>query len=294
MRMKKREALQGLLCVLPVLFLLLLIRGYPLADTFIKSFTKWDGFNKPDFVGFSNYINMFQSSDFLLSLSNNFIFLLHIPVKIVIAMIFAFSLYEKAPGWKIFRNISFIPQVISATIIGYLFCILFGFQGPINNILSGIGLDFLAIDWLGERWTSIAVIFICITWHGIGYLSLIILGGLSSVPDSVFEAARIDGANYWQRLFHIVIPMLVRTVEYIVIMNITWIFTGLFSFIFTITRGGPGYDTSTIDYLIYNKAFVTGNQMGMASAMAVVLLAVVLVITVLQLKASDKMDDWSG
>jgi multiple sugar transport system permease protein len=292
-RMKRQEALQGLLCVIPVLLILLLIRGYPIIDTIEKSFTNWDGFSKTQFIGLNNYINMLKSKEFWVALSNNFIFLLHIPIKIILAMIFALLLYEETPLSKIFRNISFVPQLISTTIIGYLFCILFDFQGPINDCLKALGLGSLAIDWMGQRWSSMIVISICLIWTGVGYLSLIILGGLSSVDNSVFEAARIDGANYWQRLFHIVIPLLGRTIEYMIIMNVTWVFTGLFPLIFTMTRGGPGYDTSTIDYLIYQKAFVLGNQMGQASTLAVILTIVILVITIVQMKTSDKIDDWS-
>lgn len=291
--MKKRtESIQGWLCVLPVLAVILVIRGYPIVDTVVKSFTKWDGFSTPQFIGLSNYLYILKNREFQVSLVNNLVFLLHIPVKILLSMIFALAIYEAVPGHKLYRNLSYVPQVISPTIIGYLFCILFGFNGPINEVLRGAGLESLALDWMGSRWSAVAVIFIVLTWHGIGYLALLILGGLASIPDSVFEAARLDGANYWQRLVYVVMPLLARTLEFILIMNITWVFTGLFPFIFAMTRGGPGYDTSTIDYVIYNKAFVTGTQMGLASAMAVILVAIVLTVTVLQLRASDKREDW--
>lgn len=292
MKKRKREALQGILCVLPVVIIVLLIKGYPMVDTVIKSFTKWDGLSEPVFIGWKNYLYILKNDEFKVALQNNFLFLLHIPVKIFIALVFALAIYERNPGYRFFRSVAYIPQVISMTIIGYLFYILFSYNGPVNTLLSNIGLENLTRDWFGTRGSAIFVVSIALTWHGIGYLALLILGGLSSIPETVFEAARLDGANYWQRLFQIILPLLARTMEYVLIVNITWAFTGLFSIIHSMTGGGPGYDTSTLDYLIYNKAFGSGTQMGLASAMAVILVLIVLVITILQLRASDKREDW--
>ena len=227
-------------------------------------------------------------------LRNNIILILHIPVKVFFALMFSLLLYEKTWGWRIFRRISFLPGIISAVIIGYLFRVMFGFNGPINLLLRAAGLDILAVEWLGNGITAIVVIIICLIWQGIGWQSLLILGGLSAVPPSIFEAAEIDGAGYWRRLIHIVLPMLVRIFEYTFIMNIMWVFTGLFPYIFSLTNGGPGYETTTLDYMIYIKAFVSGNQLGSACALAVILLVIIMSFTKLQMKLADRADDWSG
>lgn len=108
----------------------------------------------------------------------------------------------------------------------------------------------------------------------------------------VIEAAKIDGAGYWQRLFRVVIPMQIRSIEYSIVISIIWVFSGLYSFIYTITGGGPGYDTTTMDYMVYIKAFKSHGQMGMACACAVLLLAVVLVLVYFQRKLTDKVSDW--
>ncbi len=118
------------------------------------------------------------------------------------------------------------------------------------------------------------------------------MGGLSSITPSIFEAASIDGAGYWQKLFLITIPMLARTIEYSLVISIIWVMTGLFPFIFTMTNGGPGYGTTTIDYMIYLKSFRMSSEMGYASALAVILTVIVLVLTVLEMKLSNKVTDW--
>lgn len=291
---KTLKAFQAVLCVTPVILIILLIRAYPIVESLSKSLTSWDGLSPARWVGFDNFISIFGDREFWVSLSNNLLLLLHIPLKLLAGLIFALLLYEEVVGWKIFRSISFFPQVVSAAIIGYLFSILFSYEGPINLILRAAGLESFAIEWMGERASGILVMVICLIWQGIGYQALLITGGLSSISPSLFEAARIEGANYWQRLFKIVLPMLIRVVEYLFVMNVAWVFTGLFPFVFSLTKGGPGYSTSTIDFMIYTKAFIQGNNYGIPCALSVILLIIVLAFTVVQMNAANKVDDWSG
>ena len=133
------------------------------------------------------------------------------------------------------------------------------------------------------------VIILCLVWQSLGWQTLLILGGLSSLNPSVLETAKIDGAGYWKRMFKIIIPMLSNVVLYSSIVSVMWIFTGIFPFIYTLTQGGPGYETTTIDYMVYLKAFISGNQLGSACATAVVLLVIVMLLTVVQLKINDKV-----
>ena len=102
----------------------------------------------------------------------------------------------------------------------------------------------------------------------------------------------MDGANYWQRLFKVIIPLQARTIEYSIVVSIIWVFSGLYTFIYTITGGGPGYSTTTLDYMVYLKAFTTTGKLGLACAYAVVLLGIVLVLVAIQRKMMDKVSDW--
>jgi ABC-type sugar transport system permease subunit len=171
--------------------------------------------------------------------------------------------------------------------------VFFGYNGPLNAALRMMGLDVLAVEWLGKSVTGLMVIVLCMVWINIGWQGMLFLGGMCAIPTSVYEAARLDGAGYWTRLFKITLPMLLRTVEYSCIMSVLWCFTGLFSLIFSITKGGPGYETTTVDYMIYLKAFKGGSEFGYASAIAVILMVIVGVATMIQMHMTNKADDWS-
>jgi multiple sugar transport system permease protein len=261
------ENRQGWLAVLLPLVLIAVFDGYPMIKGIYESFTNWDGLFKNDFIGFRNYVKILTDSDFWKMLSNNFILLLFLPLQILIGLIVAVLLYEEIPGWRFYQSCYYLPQVTSALSIGYLFAILFGMDGPINSILKSIGLGNLAVNWLGSRGTALAVIMICMIWINIGWQGMLFLGGMSQIPTEVYEAAWLDGAGYWARLFKITLPMLVHTVEYSSIMSVIWCFTGLFSLIASITNGGPGYDTTTVDYMIYIKAFQGTSKFGYACAL---------------------------
>lgn len=291
--LRKAENIQGWLSVLPVILIILAIRGYPMLVGILKSFTNWDGLFRSDFIGLQNYINILGGSQFWMLLKNNLILLLYLPVQLLLGLIVAVLLYEEVFGWRFFRSCYYLPQVLSSLSIGYLFVVFFGLDGPLNQALRLIGLDSLAVNWLGKSSTGLLVIIICMVWINIGWQGMLFLGGMASIPPSVYEAARLDGAGYWTRLFKITLPMLLRTLEYSCVMSVLWCFTGLFNLIFSITKGGPGYETTTVDYMIYLKAFKGGSEFGYASAIAVILMLIVLVVTIVQLKLTDKADDWS-
>lgn len=288
----KVTARQGWLSVLPVLAVILLIRGYPLIVGFCKSFTNWNGMSRNDFVGLSNYIHILKDPVFWDLLKNNIFFMLFIPVQLIIGIMVAVLFYEETLGWKFFRNVFYLPQIISSVVIGYLFSVFFSFRGPVNAVLKAVGLNGWAREWMGEKETAMVIIIICLVWVNIGWQAMLGLGGLGSIQTSVFEAAKIDGAGYWQRLFQITIPMLGRTIEYSCIMSVIWVLTGLFPFIFSMTKGGPGYDTTTIDYMIYLKSFGSSSEMGYACALSVLLLILVTGLTFIQMKLSDKANEW--
>lgn len=289
-RLKRKENYQGWLSVLPVLLILLGVRAVPIVTMAAKSFTNWDGILKSDFVGLRNYIQIFTKGEFWHLLGNNLILLIFIPIQVMLGMIVAVLLYEEVWGWKVFRTIYYIPQIISSVIVGYLFTILFGYYGPVNMMLRFLKLDGLAIEWLGNRGSGLFVIIFCLVWINIGWQGMLVLGGLSSISPEIYESARLDGAGYWQRLFRITIPLLRRTIEYSVMTSVIWSFTGLFPLIFSLTHGGPGTETMTIDYMIYQKSFVSGSQMGYSCALSVVLLIIILIFTGAQMVMTQRRD----
>ena len=290
----KRKTQQRIIIVCFLLFpttLLIVFNYLPLTQLLLYSFTDWNGIGAAVSVGFKNYINILSSGQFWSLLRNNLIFLLFIPFQVLIGVIVAVLIYDGIPGGKIFRVIYYIPQVISAVIVGYLFKVLFSYDGAVNSVLKALHLIREAIPWLERSGTAV---IICLVWVNIGWQCLLALGGLSSISPAVYEAARLDGAGYWTQLFRITFPLLGRTMEYSCITSVMWTFTGIFPYIYSMTGGGPGYDTTTLDYMVYLKSFSANSQYGYASALSVLLIIVIMILTVVQLRISDRQNRWEG
>lgn len=289
-----KKAKIAYLCILPAILFLILVRAVPIVSVFMKSFTNWDGLYKNDFVGLKNYKQLFQSGMFINLFKNNMYLLLSVPLQVIIGLVVAVLLYEHIPGWQVYRAIFYVPQIISLVILGYLFKTMFGLEGPVNQLLTNIGLGSAACDWLLNRETALPVMVFCITWYSIGWQTIVILGGMASIDTSVFEASRLDGASFWDRTFKIILPMIVSVISYCIVMAVIWTLTNMFALIYSMTGGGPGYETMTLDYFIYDKAFEGGNQLGYACAVSVILLLVVLIITAVELKVSNKAEEKWG
>lgn len=283
---------EGWLSILPVLVILIFMRFYPMVMALYRSFTNWNGLYRSDWVALKNYIQIFTDSPFWTLFRNSLVLLLSVPLQLIVGIFVAVLLYEEVKGWRFFRTIIYLPQIISAVTIGYLFRVAFSLDGPVNLVLRKLTLDFLAIEWLGNTATALGVLVFCLTWFSIGWQAIVILGGMSKIGPDVFEAAKMDGANYWQRTFLVVIPMITRTIEYALIMSMVWTLTSVFAFIYTITAGGPGYETSTIDYMIYTKFYQAGAPYGSASAYAVILLIIIFSITVVEMRYTNKVSEW--
>ena len=292
-RTGSRDNLYGFLSVLPMVVLILSITIYPVFNAIFHSFTEWNGMDSK-FVGLENYRQIIIDPQFWRLLLNNLIYIMSVPVQIIIALIITVLLYEKVAGWKFFRALFFLPNVLSAVVIGLLFKQGFMYEGPVNSFFRLIGLDFLALDWLSDGFSAMMVINASVIWTNFGYGVIVFLAGMSTITPSVFEAALIDGANWFQKVFHIVLPMLSRVIEFFSVTTIIWIFTGLFGYIFTVTNGGPGYDTTPIEYMIYLKAFKAGSQLGYACALAVILLIITFTISRAQMLVTEKTDSGEG
>lgn len=288
-----RDQVNGLLSVAPMVLLILAITIYPAFNAIYHSFTEWNGIEST-FIGLSNYVQIVQDAEFWRLLLNNLVYITSVPVQIVLALIITVLLYEKVTGWKFFRALFFLPNVLSAIIIGLIFKQAFMYDGPVNAILRGLGLDFLALDWLSDGFSAMAVINISVIWTNFGYGVLVFLAGMATITPSVFEAAKIDGATWFQKVFYIILPMMSKVIEFFSVTTIIWIFTGLFGYIHSITNGGPGYDTTPIEYMVYLKAFKAGSQMGYACALAVILLIITFVVSRVQMVIADKTDSGEG
>lgn len=282
-----------LFILVPVAFLAVFLI-YPVISLIFHSFTEWGG-GPSTFVGLQNYITMFADSQFWGLLRNNAVFTLAVPVTMMLAIIVSTLFFERIMGWKFFRAVYFIPAVLSSIVIGYLFRTMFRYSdGSVNLFLRAIGLDVFALDWLSVGWSARLTVIITMVWGGFGTGNLIMMAGLLQYPVSIFESCIIDGANWYKRLRYIYIPLLKPTIEFYLVTSIISTFGGMFSLIYPLTGGGPGYETTTLDYIIYLKTFNGINEFGAGCAIAVFLMAILLAFTYLYIRLSKANSDWSG
>ncbi|WP_202967396.1 carbohydrate ABC transporter permease [Paenibacillus beijingensis] len=289
MKLRSRERWTSYLSLAPMFLYLLLLMAYPLGSTFYHSFTRWNGVES-HWVGMDNYIDIFKSGELLRLLRTNLIMLLSVPGILMICLVIAVLMFEKVPGTNFFRMVYYLPSTLSAVVVGYLMRTMFSPVGPVNQWLQFLGMDMSQFDWLSNVPTAFLVLIFCFYWQTVGYGMLIFLSGLSSLPNEVLEAARIDGANWRTQLIRIVIPLLLPAIVFFCVTNVIWVFVGLFSLVFTVTGGGPGYETTPIDYMIFLKAFQS-DQLGYASTLSVILFVLVLCISWIQLRVSERFSD---
>jgi ABC-type sugar transport system permease subunit len=264
----------ALACAAPAVALMVGFFVYPFGTIAYHAFTEWDGLSPSRFVGLENFRQLFSDPTLRIALRNNVLFAAFVPVQVVFSLVVAVLVYERTPGWRVFRALFFLPVVMSPIVIGLMWTAIFDLNGPVNHLLQTIGLDGLARDWLGSASTSIPAIMIVVLWATFGFNMTIYLAGLSALPPILLEAARIDGAGWWATLRHVIAPSLRRVTELVVVLNLITAFAYMLPFIFVMTGGGPGYDTYVTEYLIYNEGFEYGD-LGYASAISLALFAIV-------------------
>ncbi len=237
------------------------------------SFTQYSGLGKAKFIGVGNYIRMFGDKLFLIALRNTLLVLALSTVFLLIgSFLTALIMNVGFKGNAFFKMIVFAPYVIAPIIIGIIWgYILNPNYGMLNSVLRGLGLDVLAIEWIGgTKWSplSFALIF---TWQMLGFHATIFLSGIKTIPGEMYEASAIDGANGLQRAFFITIPMLKETI----IINTVLIVTGVFKIyelVYQMTGGGPAHQSELLTSYMYFTVF-TSRRYGYGMSIAVVILA---------------------
>ncbi|QGN32750.1 carbohydrate ABC transporter permease [Microlunatus sp. Gsoil 973] len=275
---RRRDRRIGLAAVAPAFVIVVGFMIYPVLYALFISFNKTDGVDF-EWVWLKNYGNILTDPLVHQVFLNNIKFLVSVPLVIFFSIIVSVLLFEKIRGWKTFRIIFFLPNVLSIVVIGVMFKSIFGYYGAVNGIIAALGGT--RISFFTDGSLAIWVIVIALVWSGFGYQALLIMSGLSAIDTTVFEAAALDGAGWWRRLWRITLPNIRRELGFVFIINVLYTFTSLFGFIFVMTAGGPGYATTTVDYLVYLKAFGSEN-LGPGAALAVLLFIFIGLLTVLQ------------
>src|SRR5579871_3140925 len=272
-RLTHSERLWGPLYALPAIVLVVMFIGYPLGSIAYHALTRWDGLNPPVWVGLHNFSVLFSDSVFWHSLGNNALFAISVPVEVFGALVIAYLIHERVPGWRFFRSTFFLPAVFSTVVIGILAAIVLAPDGPLNAVLGAVGLGTLRQNWLASAAGSIPMIIIIVVWANFGYSVLIYLAGMSSLDPQLAEAARIDGAGSWRILWGVYAPNLRRVMELVLVINTITAFAYMLTYVYVITNGGPGFSTFSAEFFIYDTAF-TFQQLGYASAAGFVLTVV--------------------
>jgi multiple sugar transport system permease protein len=277
----RREAVWGYLFLLPNLAGFLVFTGLAVVTAFGLSLTEWDLLIPPKLIGIANYRKLLTNDPVFRQVMINTVYFVGgvVPLDVVCSLGLALLLNRPIRAMGIYRAIYFVPVVTSLIAVAIVWQWLYHTDvGLINYALAGVGLP--KVNWLGSiEWAMPAVIFMS-TWKAMGYYAVIFLAGLQGIPQHLYEAADIDGANSSQKFWKITLPLLSPTMFFVLVISIIQAFQ-VFGQIFIMTRGGPANATSTIVYFIYNNAFVWF-RMGYAAAASWVLFAVIFAITILQ------------
>jgi multiple sugar transport system permease protein len=280
-----RENLFAYAFLAPQLIGLIVFMLGPLVFAIILSFSNWDGFGNRSFAGFNNFTTVLSDPQFAISARNTVWYtVLATPGTMISAFIVAF-LMTKVSGRGFYRTFYFAPVITSSVAVAAIWLWLFNPEiSPLNNALRAIGLP--APDWLQNPNTVIPAFAIVAIWQGIGYQMVMFTAGLENVPQSLIEAADIDGASELQKMFKITIPLLSPTILFLSITSIIGSFQ-IFDYIYLFMGATAPADARTVVYDLYQKAFVEFN-FGQGSAIAVLLFLALLALTGLQLLAQKR------
>ena len=283
----------GWLFLLPATILILVMSFYPIVQAFITSFKTGSSANmKWAEPFFYNYARMFNDKLFMTSVWNTFLYLIvEVPIMLILAILLAQILNNKDIKFRgLFRTMVFLPCATSLVSYSLIFKSLFATQGLINTVLQALHITSANINFLGTPATAKAVIIIALIWRWTGYNMVFYLAGLQGIEYSVYEAAKIDGANGWKTFWHITVPLLRPTIIMTFIMSINGTLQ-LFDESVNLTAGGPANSTITMSHYIYNSSFGTGvANFGYASAMSFFVFILVGILAFINLKVGDPRD----
>ncbi len=286
----KRETGTAYLFLSPTLFVLLLFIIGPIVFAIFLAFHKVQllGTMSFKFVGLDNFVRMIDDTRAKIALWNTLKYVaIVVPCQTMLALVLAAALNAGLKGEKFFRIVYFLPTLTSSAVLTLIFMWMYNQNGLINRVLESVGLP--TYNWIGDPDVALNAIMIMNIWATAPYFMVIYLAALQDIPDSLYEAAELDGANAWQKFWHITVPYLRPVTSFVVIMGLIGTFQ-LFdqSYIFSAGSGGPNNSTLTVVLLIYQYAFKTLGTMGYAAALAVALAIIILIATLLQRKLSKE------
>ena len=288
--LKRSENLWGWAFITPTLICFLALTAVPFLISILLSFVDWNffsGIERLKWVGFENFVEIWDNMDFVSGLNNTFVYVITIvPLSIVLSLVFAFCMNGRIFGKTALRMMFFIPYICSVVAVGAVFKFLFREDGIVNNLLMNLNLISEPLKWtVKKELTKIPIILLSV-WTSIGYQLILFTAAMQNVPTSLYEAARIDGANSFMQFTKITMPMISPTIFFLVITRTMAVFK-IFGSVNIFTMGASLSSNTSVVVEIYEAAF-TKYEFGPASAMSMVLFGIILVITAINFWGQKK------
>jgi len=286
--MTRRFAATPYLFLAPALVLLAIFVAYPMVAVVWYSFTDYDIVRPPVFIGLDNYQQLLGDEVFRLALTHSFLYLIVTPILIVLAIALAIVVNRSMRGIHVFRALYFVPAVSGSIAIGLSWRWLFERNGFINSSLQAMGLIDTPIQWLGNPSLVLPIAMLLTIWAGVGYYSVIFLAGLQNIPEELYDAARIDGCSDLQKHRHVSLPGLRPQITFVAVIS-SLAALKVFDEIYVLTNrtGGILDSGTTIVFYLWKQAFQLSHA-GYASAIAIVLLAITLVFSVVNVRLLER------
>lgn len=280
---RRRDAMVGFLLVLPAIILAFTFKIVPLFRGLYVSFFIFEMGEAAQWVGLDNFTRMIHDPKVQEAFLNALKVISTLPVWVLLPLIISLLIFQRTPGWKFFRAVYFMPFTIAPVIVGQVFRELLHAQGPLNELLRTVKLDFFAISWLGDKRVALFSLVGVVLWSYFGLGVVTYLAGLGNISEEVFDAAALDGAGFFTRMFRIVIPLIFPVMGYWTILCTSGMLIWMFPFIFAMTEGGPGYSTMLPEYLVYITAF-RFNERGYGTTIGVALFVFVFMFAIFQVR----------
>ncbi len=275
----------GLLFILPALLVYAAVVLYPLLSMFYLSTVSWDGLSPTKtFIGLANFQQILSDPIFFVTLRNAAIWIVfNVGVGLALGLALALLVNQRLRGTAIFRTLYFLPVTVSVIVVGQVWGWIYqGDIGVLNGYLGALGLNGWKQDWLGDPNLAIYAASVAQLWAGAGFSMMVYLAGLQAIPGEILEAAQMDGATAWHSLRKVKIPLLLPQTVTLTILGVIGTLSQ-FTLVYVLTKGGPAYQSELPSVYVFDQAFNLSQQ-GYASAISVVIFALSLVLTVLQLR----------
>jgi multiple sugar transport system permease protein/alpha-1,4-digalacturonate transport system permease protein len=280
-RRRRRNTLIAWTFILPNFLGFAALTLIPVLGALAVSFTQWDSYSTPEWIGLDNFRRMWDDDNFWAALQNTCYYAGgHIPLTLVVSLGLAVLLNQKLRGVKILRTAFFFPYITSLVAVAVVWNMLLSPEvGPVNQFLHSLGIAHPPGWTISSQWAMPALVITSV-WRDMGYYMVLFLAGLQTIPAELYEATRMDGAGAWRRFWHVTLPCLRPTTFFVLVMLTVSSFK-VFDLVQVMTEGGPGRSTLVLSQLIFREG-ITQGRFGYSSAISLALFVICLVITIVQ------------